>query len=270
MYLPSQVPVEEMSLSEARRGLCARAMGSTAACRSGCGAVCRFGRRVMALEDAEATGEASPREQRKQLPVPEQTKRAETPTRQQAAPVKTARRERPREEKWRYQAGLAIRRQGRVDMARSLMAAGMEMDKAIPGRRGMHPGTPITGRREKRTRSGNSMGMKHILRALDQALETAEVERKYLRDELEAERVEKQRLAAKLEQLRGQAEEPRAELDKLLATFRAREREWAGIREDMAGKLRGLHKDKVRLKRTVDSLERENGKLREALEKWKN
>ena len=30
------------------------------------------------------------------------------------------------------------------------------------------------------------MGMKHILRALDQALETAEVERKYLRDELEA------------------------------------------------------------------------------------
>lgn len=67
MYLPSQVPVEEMSLSEARRGLCARAMGSTAACRSGCGAVCRFGRRVMALEDAGATGEASPREQRKQL-----------------------------------------------------------------------------------------------------------------------------------------------------------------------------------------------------------
>lgn len=67
----------------------------------------------------------------KQLPVPEQTKRAEPPTRQQAAPVKTARRERPREEKWRYQAGLLIRRQGRVDMARSLMAAGMEMDKAI-------------------------------------------------------------------------------------------------------------------------------------------
>ena len=128
MYLPSQVPVEEMSLSEARRGLCARAMGSTAACRSGCGAVCRFGRRVMALEDAEATGEASPREQ---LPVPEQTKQAEPPTRQQAAPEKKPRRERPREEKWRYQAGLAIRRQGRVDMARSLMAAGMEMDKAI-------------------------------------------------------------------------------------------------------------------------------------------
>lgn len=37
----------------------------------------------------------------------------------------------------------------------------------------------------------------------------------------------------------------------------------------MAGKLRGLHKDKVRLKRTVDSLESENAKLREALEKWK-
>lgn len=144
LYLPSQVPVEEMSLSEARRGLCARAMGSTAACRSGCGAVCRFGRRVMELEDAGATGEAATREQpqmpkappkraeqRRQLPVPEQTKRAETPTRQQAAPVKTARRERPREEKWRYQAGLAIHRQERVDMARSLMAAGMEMDKAI-------------------------------------------------------------------------------------------------------------------------------------------
>ena len=144
MYLPSQVPVEEMSLSEARRGLCARAMGSTAACRSGCGAVCRFGRRVMELEDAGATGEAAPREQppvskeppkraeqRKELPVQEQTKRAEPPTRQQAAPEKKPRRERPREEKWRYQAGLAIRRQGRVDMARSLMAAGMEMDKAI-------------------------------------------------------------------------------------------------------------------------------------------
>lgn len=138
MYLPSQVPVEEMSLSEARRGLCARAMGSTAACRSGCGAVCRFGRRVMALEDAGATGEASPREQqspreqRKEQPVAKKpSKRAEPPVRQQAAPVKTAKRERPREEKWRYQAGLLIRRQGRVDMARSLMAAGMEMDKAI-------------------------------------------------------------------------------------------------------------------------------------------
>ena len=145
LYLPSQVPVEEMSLSEARRGLCARAMGSTAACRSGCGALCRFGRRVMALEDAGATGEASPREQppvskeppkraeqRKEPPVPkEPPKRAEPPVRQQAAPVKTAKRERPREEKWRYQAGIAIRRQGRVDMARSLMAAGMEMDKAI-------------------------------------------------------------------------------------------------------------------------------------------
>ena len=72
------------------------------------------------------------------------------------------------------------------------------------------------------------MGMKHILRALDQALETAEVERKYLRDALEAERVEKQRLAAELEKLRGQAEEPRAELDKLLATFREREMTWPG------------------------------------------
>lgn len=138
MYLPSQVPVEEMSLSEARRGLCARAMGSTAACRSGCGAVCRFGRRVMALEDAGATGEAATREQqepqgqRKEPPVAKKPpKQAEPPTRQQAAPEKKPRRERPREEKWRYQAGLAIRRQGRVDMARSLMAAGMEMDKAI-------------------------------------------------------------------------------------------------------------------------------------------
>lgn len=147
MYLPSQVPVEEMRLSEARRGLCPRAMGSTTACRSGCGAVCRFGQRVMELEDVGATGEAAPQEQRKelpapkappkraeqrrQLPVPEQAKRAEPPVRQQAAPVKTAKRERPREEKWRYQAGLLIRRQGRVDMARSLMAAGMEMDKAI-------------------------------------------------------------------------------------------------------------------------------------------
>ena len=144
MYLPSQVPVEEMSMTQARRGLCARAMGSTAACRSGCGALCRFGRRVMELEDAGATGEAATQEQpsvlkeppkraeqRKQLPVPEQAKRAEPPTRQQAAPEKKPRRERPREEKWRYQAGLLIRRQGRVDMARSLMAAGMEMDKAI-------------------------------------------------------------------------------------------------------------------------------------------
>lgn len=138
LYLPSQVPVEEMSMTQARRGLCARAMGSTTACRSGCGAICRFGRRVMELEDAGATGEAAtqeqqePREHRKEPPVPkEPPKRAEPPTRQQAAPVKTARRERPREEKWRYQAGIAIRRQGRVDMARSLMAAGMEMDKAI-------------------------------------------------------------------------------------------------------------------------------------------
>lgn len=153
MYLPSQVPVEEMSLSEARRGLCARAMGSTAACRSGCGALCRFGRRVMDLEDTGATGEAAtqeqqePREQpkeppvpkeppkraeqRKQLPVPEQTKREEHPTRRQDAPKEKPRQERPRDEKWLYQAGLAIRRQLRVDMARSLMAAGMEMDAAI-------------------------------------------------------------------------------------------------------------------------------------------
>lgn len=113
------------------------------------------------------------------------------------------------------------------------------------------------------------MGMKHILRALDQALETAEVERKYLRDELEAERVEKQRLAAEMDELRKMAREPKAERDKLLETFREREMTWAGEREDMAGKLRGLHKDKVRLKRTVDSLESENRKLREALEKWK-
>ena len=144
MYLPSQVPVEEMSLSEARRGLCPRAMGSTAACRSDCGAGCRIGRRVMELEDAGATGEASPREQqekreqqkpqrqRKEPPVAKKPpKRAEPPTRQQAAPEKKPKRERPREEKWRYQAGLAIHRQGRVDMARSLMNAGMKMDKAI-------------------------------------------------------------------------------------------------------------------------------------------
>lgn len=144
MYLPSQVPVEEMSLSEARRGLCARAMGSTAACRSVCGALCRFGRRVVELEDTGATGEASPREQqekreqqepqgqRKEPPVAKKPpKQAEPPARQQAAPEKKPRRERPREEKWRYQAGLLILRQGRVDMARSLMAAGMEMDKAI-------------------------------------------------------------------------------------------------------------------------------------------
>lgn len=71
------------------------------------------------------------------------------------------------------------------------------------------------------------MGMKHILRALDQALETAEVERKYLRDELEAER------------------------------------------EDMAGKLREMRREKERLQSAVDSLENENAKLREALEKWK-
>ena len=120
------------------------------------------------------------------------------------------------------------------------------------------------------------MGMKHILRALDQALETAEIERKYLRDELEAERVEKQRLAAELEQLRGQAEEPREELDKLLETFREREMTWAGEREDMAKmqedmvrELREVRREKERMQGAVDSLESENAKLREALEKWK-
>lgn len=81
--------------------------------------------------------------------------------------------------------------------------------------------------------------------------------------------MEKQRLAAKLEQLRGQAEEPRAELDKLLETFRERERTWAGEREDMAGKLWELRREKERMQSTVDSLESENAKLREALEKWK-
>ena len=81
------------------------------------------------------------------------------------------------------------------------------------------------------------MGMKHILRALDQALETAEVERKYLGDELEAERVEKQRLAAEMDELRKMAREPKAERDKLLETFREREMTWAGEREDMAGEL---------------------------------
>ena len=90
------------------------------------------------------------------------------------------------------------------------------------------------------------MGMKHILRALDQALETAEVERKYLRDELEAER------------------------DKLLETFREREMTWAGEREDMAGELWELRREKERMQGAVDSLESENAKLREALEKWKN
>ena len=113
------------------------------------------------------------------------------------------------------------------------------------------------------------MGMKHILRALDQALETAEVERKYLRDELEAERVEKQRLAAELDEMQKMAREPRAELDKLLATFRAWEMNWAGIREDMAGELWELRREKERMQGAVDSLESENAKLREALEKWK-
>ena len=132
LYLPSQVPVEEMSMTQARRGLCPRAMGSTAACRSGCGAVCRFGRRVMELEDAGATGEAATWEQRKQpMMAKAPPKRAEPPARKQAAPEKKPRRERPRDEKWLYQAGIAIRRRERVDMARSLMAAGMETDAAI-------------------------------------------------------------------------------------------------------------------------------------------
>lgn len=133
LYLPSQVSVEEMSLDEARRGLCSRAMGSAEACRRGCGALCRFGRRVMELEDAGAAGEAAPREQpgRRSPRAQEQPKRAEPPVRQQAAHVKTAKQERLREAKWLYQAGLAVRRQFRVDMARSLMAAGMQIDAAI-------------------------------------------------------------------------------------------------------------------------------------------
>ena len=90
------------------------------------------------------------------------------------------------------------------------------------------------------------MGMKHILRALDQALETAEVERKYLLDELEAERVEKQRLAAELEQSRA---------------------EIAAARQEALWELR---REKERMQGAVDSLESENAKLREALEKWKN
>lgn len=114
------------------------------------------------------------------------------------------------------------------------------------------------------------MGMKHILRALDQALEAAEVEKKYLRDALEAERVDKHRLAAKLDEMQKTAREPRAELDKLLETFRARERDWAGERDGMAGRLWELRREKERLQSTVDSLESENAKLREALEKWKN
>lgn len=91
------------------------------------------------------------------------------------------------------------------------------------------------------------MGMKRILRALDQALETAEAE---------------------LEKLLGQVEETKAERDKLLETFRERERTWAGEREDMAGELWELRREKKRMQSTVDSLESENAKLREALEKW--
>ena len=61
------------------------------------------------------------------------------------------------------------------------------------------------------------------------------------------------------------AERVFAELDKLLETFRERERTWAGER-----KLWELRREKERMQSTVDSLESENGKLREALEKWKN
>lgn len=123
------------------------------------------------------------------------------------------------------------------------------------------------------------MDGKHILRALDQALETAEFEKKYLRDELEAERAEKLRLEAERDRLRDEleaerderrarAEETGTERDRLLETFR--ERAWAGEREDMVGKLREMRREKERLQGTVDSLEQENAKLREALEKWKN
>lgn len=44
---------------------------------------------------------------------------------------------------------------------------------------------------------------------------------------------------------------------------------WAGEREDMAGKLREMRREKERMQGAVDSLESENAKLREALEKWK-
>lgn len=57
--------------------------------------------------------------------------------------------------------------------------------------------------------------------------------------------------------------------DKLLETFRERERTWAGEREDMAGELWELRREKKRMQGAVDSLESENAKLREALEKWK-
>ena len=55
-----------------------------------------------------------------------------------------------------------------------------------------------------------------------------------------------------------------------LETFRERERTWAGEREDMAGKLREMRREKERMQGAVDSLESENAKLREALEIWKN
>ena len=143
-------------------------------------------------------------------------------------------------------------------MARSLMAAGMEMDKAIRAA-GYASRNAYHRAAKKQTRSGNSMGMKHILRALDQALETAEIERKYLRDELEAGSgwkssawrrswsscwVRWRRPRRSWEQLLGQVEETKAELDKLLETFRERERTWAGEREDMAGELWELRREK--------------------------
>ena len=72
-----------------------------------------------------------------------------------------------------------------------------------------------------------------------------------------------------MDELRKMAREPKAELDKLLETFREREMTWAGEREDMAGKLREMRREKERMQGAVDSLESENAKLREALEKWK-
>ncbi len=114
------------------------------------------------------------------------------------------------------------------------------------------------------------MGMKHILRALDQALETAEVERKYLRDELEAERGGKAAPGGGAGAAAGSGGGTQGELDKLLETFRERERTWAGEREDMAGKLREMRREKERMQGAVDSLESENAKLREALENRRN
>ena len=116
------------------------------------------------------------------------------------------------------------------------------------------------------------MGMKHILRALDQALETAEIERKYLRDELEAERVEKQRLAAEMDaaaevMARGtqggagtSCWKPSGSGNDDLG--RGCGRTWPGSCGRCAG-------TRSACRAAVDSLESENAKLREALEKWK-